>query len=48
MQKLMKRLVKCGYDEERARKICIDYSNNLSLIDLLFFVMSMESLYYVD
>lgn len=42
MQKYIDRLIKCGYTNERAYKVCCDFVNNLSLFDLENFILTME------
>lgn len=42
MKEYIERLMACGYSEEKARQICIDFSNNLHLFDLDYFVESIE------
>ena len=42
MRKYVERLVKCGYSRRRAVKVCEDFVRNLPLIDLDFFVCSVE------
>lgn len=48
MRKYVNRLVKCGYGENEATQICIDFVKNLSIVDLSFFVYSIEKAKYVD
>ena len=42
MQKYVDRLIRCGYDPERAYSVCCDMVRNLSFMDLVFFVVTME------
>lgn len=42
MKEYIKRLILCGYSEESAEKICIDFIRNLHIFDLQFFVESVE------
>lgn len=42
MKAYIDRLVKCGYTRQRAQKVCDDFTRNLPLIDLDFFVWSVE------
>lgn len=47
MKDYIKRLIECGYNEEDATKICIDFIKNLHIFDLQFFVESVEKRSYV-
>lgn len=42
MKAYIDRLVKCGYTRQRAQKVCDDFTRNLPLIDLDFFVSVIE------
>lgn len=42
MASYINRLIKCGYSRRHAEKVCEDFVRNLPLIDLDFFVRSME------
>ena len=42
MKKYVDRLVQCGYSRQKAREVCEEFVRNLSLIDLDFFVRSVE------
>lgn len=41
------RLMKCGYTYDRARSVCSDFVRNLSLVDLDYFIMTIEGKCYV-
>lgn len=43
MEAYIRRLIKCGYSRRHAEKICEDFVRNLPLIDLDFFVYSIEA-----
>lgn len=45
MNAYAKRLIKCGYSEEKAFKICRDFVKNLGIVDLECFVYAMERKY---
>lgn len=42
MKAYIDRLIKCGYSRQQAQEVCCDFVRNLPLIDLDFFVRSME------
>jgi len=42
MWKYIDRLVKCGYSTHRAYNVCSDFVKNLSLVELEFFIASVE------
>lgn len=42
MCEFIERLKKCGYEESRAYEVCCAFAKNLSYVDLLFFVQSVE------
>lgn len=45
MQKYEQRLIKCGYTEDAAHKLCLDFLRNLSLNELEFFIVDLETRY---
>lgn len=45
MKAYIDRLIKCGYSRQRAEQVCGDFIRNLPLIDLDFFVQTMELKY---
>lgn len=42
MEEYIRRLMACGYSEERARQLCLDFSHNLHLFDLDHFILFIE------
>ena len=42
MKEYIRRLMACGYSMEYAKQLCLDFSHNLHLFDLDYFVLSME------
>jgi len=42
MKAYIERLIKCGYSRRKATQICEEFIRNLPLIDLDFFVWSVE------
>lgn len=42
MNEYVDRLIDCGYDRDRALKLCFDFVVNLSVFDLACFVASVE------
>lgn len=42
MKEYIKRLISCGYTEDTAYKLCVDFMKNLPLFDLQFFVEHKE------
>lgn len=45
MAKYIDRLVACGYTEEKAKEICLDFSKNLNLPDLEMFIETLEEVF---
>jgi len=48
MDRYIKRLIRCGYSADRAYCVCFDFAKNLPLIDLEYFIESIERETYVD
>lgn len=48
MKEYIERLIECGYTEEKAYELCVDFIKNLPLFDLQFFVETKEAQTYVD
>ena len=48
MKEYIKRLMACGYSKEDAKQICLDFSHNLHLFDLEWFITSKEKERNVD
>lgn len=42
MKEYIRRLMACGYSREYAKQLCFDFSRNLHLFDLDYFILSME------
>lgn len=42
MKEYIRRLIECGYTEDKAEQVCIDFMRNLPLFDLQFFVEAIE------
>jgi hypothetical protein len=45
MKMYVKRLINCGYSRRRAWEVCEQFVRNLPLVDLDFFVQSVEARY---
>ena len=45
MKAYVNRLMQCGYSRQKAQEICEQFVRNLTLIDLDFFVLTMELKY---
>ena len=39
------RLIKCGYSYDKARNLCLEYTRNLSLLDLEYLIETLEKHY---
>lgn len=48
MKEYIKRLIECGYDEDEAYQVCVDFVRNLPLFELQFFVENKENEKHVD
>lgn len=50
MEEYIRRLMACGYSKEKAKQICLNFSNNLHLFDLEYFIgfIEKENLKNVD